>query len=70
LGYLNKTCKAGTDPTNYGSTCGPVLRAQNNGKQWKQWALKVAGGPTPSSAVDATIANYYPNSAGKPLCVG
>jgi len=65
LGFLNRTCKAGTSPQNYGNTVGPVLRASTNGKQWKQWTLKAVSKPAANGAVDVTIANYYPLS-GKP----
>jgi len=63
---LNKTCIAGTSPKDYGKTAGPVLRGFSNGKQWKQWTVKVVSKPAANGAVDVTIANYYPRT-GKPL---
>ena len=41
LGFLNKTCTAGTDTATYGATVGPVLRPAARGQRWKQWTLKV-----------------------------
>jgi len=69
LGFLNKTCNAGTTAGNYGKTTGPVLRGINYGQQWKQWTLKVVSAPTANGAVDVTIATYYPQS-GTPRCMG
>lgn len=65
LGFLNKTCKAGTAPGKYGATCGPVLRTKADGSQWKQWEFDVLTKPDARGAVDVTVTNYYPNS-GKP----
>lgn len=61
LGFLNKTCNAGTAPDNYGSTAGPVLRAKADGTQWKQWIFKVLTKPDARGAVDVTVTNYYPS---------
>jgi len=69
LGFLNKTCNAGTQPGNYGKTAGPVIRSANYGTQWKQWTLKAVSAPAANGAVDVTIANYYPRS-GTPRCLG
>lgn len=66
LGFLNKTCSAGTKPGNYGSTFGPVLRTMSDGTQWKQWELKVLSKPDAAGAVDAAVSTYYPLS-GEPL---
>jgi len=69
LGFLNKTCNAGTSPSNFGTTAGPLLRGTAISKQWKQWTLKAVSKPAANGAVDVTIANYYPQS-GTPRCLG
>ncbi len=60
LGYLNKTCTAGTGHP-YGHTVGPVLRSQSNGHMgWKTWNITYIG-PGPSGTHHVKISNYYPN---------
>ena len=65
LGYLNKTCQAGTKSKAYGPTCGPVLRTASDGKRWKEWTITVVGQVDGNDLV--TIENFYPAGAGAPL---
>jgi len=66
LGFLNKTCSAGTAAANYGSTAGPVLRTTADGTQWKQWEFKVLTKPDAQGAITVTATNYYPLSGKQP----
>ena len=69
LGFLNKTCDAGTNPASAsaGATAGPVLRGAKDGRRWKQWIFQVlnkANGPGDASTV--SLSNYNPPSGPSP----
>jgi hypothetical protein len=65
MGYLNKTCTAGTLGRSYGPTVGPVLRGAA-GVQWKGFTINVVG-----TAFDGhpliTIHTYWPAGKVAPL---
>lgn len=65
LGYLNKTCSAGTTTTVYGPTVGPVLRSEDS-ERWEQWTMNVVG-QSPVGDDLVTIETSYPSGRGKPL---
>ena len=64
LGYLNKTCSAGTLTSPYGPTAGPVLRGE--AKLWNQWTFDVVG-QTPEGDDLVTINTFFPGNRGEPL---
>jgi hypothetical protein len=67
LGFLNKTCEAGTkNGPSYGPTCGPTLRGASDGQRWKQWTVTVVGQDEDGNDL-ATIENFYPEGKGAPL---
>ena len=70
LGFLNKTCTAGTSAAYYGATVGPVLRSAAVGQRWRQWTLRVLAFASKSGRFTASVATYYPPSATAPLCLG
>jgi hypothetical protein len=65
LGFLNKTCEAGTKTKSYGPTCGPTLRAAADGQNWKQWTIVVVGQASDGNDL-VTFANFY-GGDGAPL---
>jgi len=71
LGFLNKTCEAGTKSKPYGPTCGPVVRSHpTTSDNWKTWDVQVVA-ISENGTVGATMTNYYPSDSGKqPLCTG
>ena len=64
MGYLNKTCSAGTLASSYGATVGPVLRSA--GVLWKEWVVNVVGTAADSNAL-VTLHTYWPAGKGAPL---
>ena len=61
LGFLNKTCKAGTGSRSYGPTCGPTLRGAADGERWKEWSITVVGQAEDGNDL-VTIENHYPDN--------
>ncbi len=68
MGYLNKTCNAGTAGSTYGSTVGPLLRGAVNGNTWRMFTLTEVG-KTAQNEVLVQIKTSYPKSSQKPLWV-
>jgi hypothetical protein len=64
MGYLNKTCNAGTISPTYGPTVGPVLRGAES-KRWAEWAFTGVG-QSPEGLDLVTIKTFYPGG-GEPL---
>jgi hypothetical protein len=61
LGFLNKTCQAGTKTTPYGPTCGPTLRGAADGQNWKKWTITVVGKAKDGNDL-VTLENFYPGN--------
>ena len=72
MGYLNKTCTAGTTSggsSTYGPTAGPALRAGAGDlplERWAQWAFTLAGQSRAGYDL-ATIQTFNPSGRGQPL---
>jgi len=67
MGYLNKTCSAGTTSSfSYGPTLGPILRGAAE-QQWAQWTFTVVGESREGHDL-VTIETMYPGRR-KPLLV-
>ncbi len=66
MGYLNKTCTAGTLGRSYGLTVGPVLRSAAAGVQWKEFTVEFVGTAADGNPL-ATFHTYWPAGKGAPL---
>ncbi len=57
IGFLNKTCTAGTSSDVYGDTVGPLLRGSGVSSKWRTWIVDVVSKGADSSTV--TIKNDF-----------
>jgi hypothetical protein len=69
MGYLNKTCSAGSATSDVDRTsAGPLLRAASDVSSWKMFTLKKAGSGSQQGEEELVeIETYYPSAGKKPL---